>query len=312
MNQNESSKPFSILCLDGGGGKGIYTLGVLREVESYLGKPLNQHFDLFYGTSTGSIIAAALAKGTSIAEILNFYYEHLPRIMKTFLASRRSLRLREALVDFFQDSDFKSLGNIGLGIVATNLQEKKPLIFKSLPTLAHGLKHSFEPGFGLTLAEAIEASCSATPFFKPKSLDLKNASRVDAVDGGFVANNPALYALIDARKALQLNDAGIRLLSVGTGMYPEKYPIYSYLNGATLRPALKMISMQFSANSNSVDTVFRLLAGGVPYVRVNDTFAEPKLTTSLFEHRKHVLERLLGKGRDSFAHQEAAIKNVLV
>lgn len=309
VTQNQSS--FRILCLDGGGGKGIYTLGVLREVEKSLGRPLNEHFNLFYGTSTGAIIATALAKGAKVAEILDFYFEKLPKIMTTFWACRRSSHLEACLVEFFGDSDFHTLGNVGLGIVATHQQDKKPLIFKNLPTLAHGLKHSFEPGFGLSLAEAVEASCSAVPFFKPKSLALKNASQVNAIDGGFVANNPALYALIDARKALGIADSDIRLLSVGTGQYPEKYPIYSYINGALFLPALKMISMQFTANSNSVDTVFKLLASNVPYVRINQTFSEPQLTTSLFEHRKPVLERLLGKGRDSFASHEIEILKLL-
>ncbi len=308
----QSKKLFRILSLDGGGGKGIYSLGVLRELERTVGTSLNQHFDLFYGTSTGAIIASALAKGVTIADIIEFYYKDLPTIMKCFCASTRSERLRSCLRAFFGDDTFSSLGNIGLGVVATNLHEKKPLIFKSLPSLAHGMKHSFDPGFGLTLAEALEASCSATPFFAPKSLNLKNASRIDAIDGGFVANNPSLYALIDARKALNIEDTNIRLLSVGTGMYPEKYPIYSYLSGFKLGPALKIISTQFASSANSIHSIFRLLANDVSYVRVNDTFADPQLTTSLFEHRKAILERLLGKGRDSFAQQESDIKKTIV
>lgn len=311
-NAAQSKKIFRILSLDGGGGKGIYSLGVLRELERSVGTTLNKHFDLFYGTSTGAIIATALAKGVAISDIVEFYYKDLPTIMKCFCASTRSKRLQSCLMAFFGNNTFSDLGNIGLGVVATNLHEKKPLIFKTLPSLAHGMKHSFDPGFGLTIVEALEASCSATPFFKAKSLNLKNASRIDAIDGGFVANNPSLYSLIDARKALSIEDANIRLLSIGTGMYPEKYPIYSYLSGLKLGPALKIISMQFASNANSIHSIFRLLANNVSYVRVSDTFADPELTTSLFEHRKNILERLLGKGRDSFAQQENDIKQTII
>jgi hypothetical protein len=45
---------FRILSLDGGGAKGFYTLGVLKEIEGVLKCPLYQCFDLIFGTSTGS------------------------------------------------------------------------------------------------------------------------------------------------------------------------------------------------------------------------------------------------------------------
>jgi hypothetical protein len=43
-----------VLSLDGGGAKGFYTLGVLREVEIIAGTALHQHFDLIFGTSMGA------------------------------------------------------------------------------------------------------------------------------------------------------------------------------------------------------------------------------------------------------------------
>jgi hypothetical protein len=46
-----------ILSLDGGGAKGFYTLGVLKQIEALAG-PLHESFDIVFGTSTGSIIAA--------------------------------------------------------------------------------------------------------------------------------------------------------------------------------------------------------------------------------------------------------------
>lgn len=303
-------KPFKVLSLDGGGGKGVYTLGVLREVEKLLGGKLNEHFDLFYGTSTGSIIATALARGSTVDEIVSFYLEKLPFIMKCFFRCSRSAALRTCLEDFFDKDDFKSI-KPGLGIVGTNMDDKRAIIFKSLPQQAHGMKSSFEPGFGLTLAEAVEASCSAYPFFSPKRLEPKNTSPVNVVDGGFVANNPALYALLDVTQSLKLDPQNVRFLSIGTGGYPEKYPCYSYIQGLRLLPTLKMMSMQFSSSANAIEKVFQILATGIPNVRVNDTFAEPELATSLFEHRKKVLERLLNKGRDSFGRQESQLQELL-
>ena len=45
--------PCKILSLDGGGAKGFYTLGVLREIEGMVKCPLHQKFDLIFGTRAG-------------------------------------------------------------------------------------------------------------------------------------------------------------------------------------------------------------------------------------------------------------------
>ena len=275
-----------------------------------MGNPLNQHFDLFYGTSTGSIIAAALACGATVKEITDFYLLKLPTIMAKFRSKRRSAALNAALQDYFKERKFSDL-KVGLGIVGTNRDDKRAIIFKSLPSLAHGMKSSFQPGFGVSIADAVEASCSAYPFFQPKLITPSNNTAVTVVDGGFVANNPALYALIDVREALKIPDSSVRILSIGTGTYPESFPISSFPQGAILLPTLKLISMQFTANANSTEIVFKLLSKGIRTVRVNDTFAEPELATSLFEHRKTILDRLISKGRDSYSKHEAEIVALL-
>lgn len=51
--ERQCNGAFRILTLDGGGAKGFYTLGVLKEIEAMLGHPLYKRFDLVFGTSTG-------------------------------------------------------------------------------------------------------------------------------------------------------------------------------------------------------------------------------------------------------------------
>ena len=63
-----------ILSLDGGGAKGFYTLGVLNEIEAMIApRRLCEHFNLIFGTSTGAIIAALLALGSTVAEVHRLY-----------------------------------------------------------------------------------------------------------------------------------------------------------------------------------------------------------------------------------------------
>src|SRR5215510_16436355 len=74
----ESRRPRCLLALDGGGIRGVMTLGILKRIEEAVGQPLWQYFDYIAGTSTGAIIAAALARGLSVDEVTAFYRETGP------------------------------------------------------------------------------------------------------------------------------------------------------------------------------------------------------------------------------------------
>src|SRR5262245_61788769 len=71
-----------LLAIDGGGIRGVLALEILRRIEALLkvqsGRAdfrLSDYFDYIAGTSTGGIIAAGLAVGKSVDEILAFYKE---------------------------------------------------------------------------------------------------------------------------------------------------------------------------------------------------------------------------------------------
>jgi len=87
---------YRILSLDGGGAKGFYTLGVLKEIEGMMNCPLYKRFDLIFGTSTGAIIAALIALGYEVDQIHNLYKEHVPGIMRAYSAKAKSQALEEA------------------------------------------------------------------------------------------------------------------------------------------------------------------------------------------------------------------------
>ncbi|MER8971835.1 patatin-like phospholipase family protein [Mesorhizobium sp. M0800] len=156
------------MSLDGGGAKGFYTLGVLREVEAMLGRPLYEVFDLIYGTSTGSIIGAMLATDKPVAEIHKLYKEHVPNVMRLTTKTARSAQLAKLAADIFKDDGFNKI-KTGIGIVATRWLQETPIIFKADAGQAHGRIASFVPGFGVNLGDAVQASCSAYPFFSKKT-----------------------------------------------------------------------------------------------------------------------------------------------
>src|SRR6185295_20048201 len=86
---DRAKAPKRILALDGGGIRGILTLEYLGVIENMLRKRsgrndflLCDYFDLIGGTSTGSIIAAALACGMSVAQLKALYAELGPYVFK--------------------------------------------------------------------------------------------------------------------------------------------------------------------------------------------------------------------------------------
>ena len=106
-----------ILSLDGGGAKGFYTLGVLKEIEAMLGYPLYRRFDLIFGTSTGAIIATLIAMGHEVDEIHELYKAHVPTVMACRTRTRRTEALAALTKTVFADRGFADV-KTGIGVVA--------------------------------------------------------------------------------------------------------------------------------------------------------------------------------------------------
>ena len=299
-----------ILSLDGGGAKGFYPLGILREVEALLPQPIHETFDLIFGTSTGSIIATLLATGRTVDEIHELYKEHVPPIMKASGRAAKTARLHDTGEQVFGNAGFDTVLT-GLGIVSTKWQLETPMIFKSRQTQAHGRRATFVPGFGCKLADAIEASCSAYPFFEIISLETASGDVVELFDGGYCANNPALYALADATVALGHAPEKCRLLSLGCGQYPEPKRGFIARKINSFLP-VQLLQKTLEVNTASMDQLRRLLYANVPTVRISDTFDKPEMATDMFEHDPKKLNLLRQLGVESFARREGDVRELLL
>ena len=95
-------KPKRILALDGGGLRGILSLGLLQAIEDTLRTRhgagddfrLSHYFDLIAGTSTGAIIAATLALGWKVEEIRSRYMMLGERVFTRSLLRQGVLRAK--------------------------------------------------------------------------------------------------------------------------------------------------------------------------------------------------------------------------
>ena len=300
------SRPFRILSLDGGGSKGVYTLGVLKEVEALCGKPLCEVFQLLYGTSTGAIIAALIGLGKPISAIEAMYFQMIPRIMNHRTKRGRTKALRAHARAIFGDSLFSEF-KTHVGIVATNYRLERPMVFKGSSDQAHGSKATFMPGFGCTIADAVVASCSAYPFFERVNVSTQNQGEVPLMDGGYVANNPTLFALADAQIALKQDASRIQVLSVGVGSYnePKKSILHRLIFGWW---PFRHIAKMFNINSTTIEQLRTVLFPSIHCVRISEAYPQPEYATDLLEDDVKKLKVLHSLGRDSFAKNEKALK----
>jgi predicted acylesterase/phospholipase RssA len=309
IRPHATAKPFRVLSLDGGRAKGIYTLGVLKEVEAMANAPLCEVFDLIFGTSTGSIIAALIALGYRIEEIENLYFTLIPKIMKRHFSGERTKALKAEAEKLFVDQDFTAFKTL-IGIVCTNHDFERPMVFKNSVQQSHGRAATFKPGFGCTIAEAVVASCAAYPFFEKVTVKTENQGELSLMDDGYVANNPTLFALADTCHALKKDISEIAILSVGVGSYNE--PKRSIFHQIIFRLwPFRHIAKMFNISSGTIDQLRIVLFPQVSCVRVSESYPQPEYATDLLESDVKKLMKLHSLGRESFAKYEKESRALL-
>ena len=243
-------KRLRVLSIDGGGMRGLYTASYLASLAQRYAATrevarldIGRGFDLITATSTGAIIACALAAGIGPDRIVSLYREHgsqifprkLPRRMGVDLLWQTWKRsqylkagataLEKALKAALGDSTFGHIWrnrNIALAIPAVEMSRHHAWVFKT-PHLPN-TKHRDD---GYRLADACLASTAAPIYRSIARIGNPDTPGHHAfVDGGLWANNPVLVGLIDA---LGMTTAGdrIEIYCLGTCPRPEGEQIAS-------------------------------------------------------------------------------------
>lgn len=304
-------KIFRVLSLDGGGAKGFYTLGALKEIEALVECRLCEKFDLIYGTSTGAIIAALLGLGKTVDEIEALYRKQVVTVMARWLPSQRTAALEALAAEVFGELKFDAF-KTDMGIVGTRWKEERPIIFKTNRRQAFLGKATFEPGFGCTIGDAVVGSCSAYPFFQKKFVTTSRGEKIDVRDGGFVANNPALYAIMDAIESLGHSRKDVRVVSIGVGEYPApKLPAWSFRKWLSKLPTMVFLQKTMEISTQSMDQLRKVLFREVETVRIHARYTQPDMATDMLEVDLEKLGLLWQRGRDCARDTEADLRKFL-
>ena len=226
--KESSPTPFRVLCLDGGGMRGVYQAAYLNAFANRVSGDdhrtidIGRCFDLLVGTSTGGIVACALAKGESLKKVEELYEIHGPKIfpyqtLRSWPVVGRAIKalgagtrrgeeaLRNALVDTLGTTTFSDVyQNRGarLAITAVDMARHAAVVFKTrhLPRL-NGRDDQ------RTLVDACMAT-SAAPILRSLAKLKEPGSDAEVIytDGGLWANNPSVIGAIEASEILSSNN----------------------------------------------------------------------------------------------------------
>ncbi len=234
-----------LLALDGGGIRGILSLGILSEIERQLREQrgagdefrLSDFFDYVAGTSTGAIIAASLALGKSVDELTDFYRSLGPKIFdKASLLKRlkniyKKGPLEEQLQATYGEATDLSSPDLQclLLVVTRNVTTDSPWPISSNPLARYNAPDRADCNLRIPLWKLVRASTAAPIFFPPEVIawDDEDPDKTFVfVDGGITPyNNPSflLYRMATAapyRLGWPTGERNLMLVSVGTGAAP--------------------------------------------------------------------------------------------
>ena len=224
-----------ILSIDGGGIRGIIPATILADIERRTGKPIAELFDLIAGTSSGGIIALGLTKPKSgdqpqysAQDIVGLFEEDGPKIFYQSLWRKinnlgslldekyPSANIERVLSRYF-DSKYLAEAVTPLLISSYEIERRNPLFFKSAKA-AKDKKRNF------LMKDVARATSAAPTYFEPEKIPTEDLSEYYAlIDGGVIANNPAMCAFVEA-KTMWPDEKDFLLVSLGTGDATE--PIY--------------------------------------------------------------------------------------
>jgi len=214
---------FKILTIDGGGIKGVFPAALLAKIEDVIGTNIGGYFDLIAGTSTGGIIALALALRIKAERISRLYYEYGPKIFPSSMSIYRRLShyvrckyktdpLFNALKEVFEDHKLGDCRSRVL-IPTFNALNGHTKIYKT----PHHKR--FESDWSERVIDVALATSAAPTYFAP----YVSRDSITLIDGGIWANNPTGIAVVEAVGVLKQSAEEIRTLSIGCTCEPQSF-----------------------------------------------------------------------------------------
>ena len=267
-----------VLCIDGGGIRGLIPALVLAEIERRTGRRIAELVDLVAGTSSGGILACGLTRAGpdgrplySAQELAGIYVEEGPKIF------RRSLLKRIFSVEGWVDERYEDdglnaalaryLGDARLSgalvdvlVTAYEISERFAFFFRSARARS-------DPTYDFPLVQVARATGAAPSYFEPAEVtDVAGARTYPLIDGGVFAVNPSMCAYADVVAAGRVAELEL-MLALGTGEQTRAYTFEQTRWWGQLEWARPVLDMVFDGVADTIDFEAGTLMGD-RYVRL--------------------------------------------
>jgi patatin-like phospholipase/acyl hydrolase len=264
-------KKIRILSIDGGGIRGVVPALLLRRLEQDLNIPIHQLFDYVVGTSTGGLIALALAKpgvgggaAFSAASVADFYEREGP----TLFSGRRFSLLPfgkprygnagvEAVVGRVLGNTLLSESLTEVMVTAYDMSNRCPKLFSSWEARALNSENFY-------MRDVARATTAAPTYFAPALIAAHDSTAppLHLVDGGVFANNPTARGFFEVTheeliRGAKLEDTEFIVVSLGTGMFKKPYAHEQTRKWGLLEWSRPLLDVVFDGIGESVDYQLR-------------------------------------------------------
>lgn len=227
-----------VLCISGGGIRGLLSARILVELENRLPNPLYTYFDLICGTSTGSILASLLLTGKYTAQdCVSLYIKNAKRIFQRELldgiigAKYSSDGIESCLKEYFGDMYVRDF--------------KKDCLMPAYDTVKREARfYTKSDNDDTKVWEACRQSSAAPTYFPQYK---------DCIDGGVMANANGMCALSELGTTQD-----VYILAIGTGKHEVPYHTEGWGELQYVKPLFDIL---LSAQEEICDYHLRKLLG---------------------------------------------------
>ncbi|EGG16708.1 patatin family protein [Cavenderia fasciculata] len=213
-----------IVTMDGGGMRGIITIGILQKLKELLGTDITNDCHMMCGTSTGGLLSIARAIDLEYSYLRDFYIRLGANIFGNplenlfnhgTLANQVELKKELEQIQLLTGKNLSQfVQNKKLFVVACGKEIDSNSGFESVLIKNYGTEHQ-----QMSVVQSLLATSAAPCYFPSVKIGTQKF-----IDGGAINNNPTFLAYIEAKELYPLKDYNYVIVSLGTGGIDSKAP----------------------------------------------------------------------------------------